>query len=199
MVLDLHSVILPVYSKEYVLSFGGDMRTRITAILCGFLIVLGACAPRLVPRADTKDPEGFKICSESPLETAKRFIQGVMDMSLYALRALVPDGASLLAIFGGGDKEKGKKVSEELYHHPAKLKGKEVGSVFEVKSADPDGNGTYRILIERYSEITGKNENGTEVTTEELQQRQFLASFDPKGNCLTNVRAIDSEWLPKNQ
>ena len=175
------------------------MRTRIVAILCGFLLVLGACAPRLIPRADTKAPEGFKVCSESPFQTAKRFIQGVMDMSILALRALVPDGVSILAIFGGGDKEKGKKISEELYHHPAKLKGKEVGSVFEVKSADPDGSGTYRILIERYSEITGKNENGTEVTTEELQQRQFLASFDPKGNCLTNVRAIDSEWLPKNQ
>src|SRR3990167_6293693 len=175
------------------------MRIRITAILCGFLLVLGACAPRLIPRADTQAPEGFKVCSESPFQTAKRFIQGVMEWNAKLLYSLVPDGASLLAIFGGGDKEKGKKISGELYHHPAKLKGKEVGSVFEVKSADPDGSGTYRILIERYSEITGKNENGTEVTTEELQQRQFIASFDPKGNCLTNVRAIDSEWLPKNQ
>src|SRR3990167_1477464 len=93
MVLGLRSGIFPLYSKEYVLSFGGDMRTRITAILCGSLLLLGACAPRLIPRADTKVPEGFKVCSESPFQTAKRFIQGVMDMSLYALLALVPDGA----------------------------------------------------------------------------------------------------------
>jgi hypothetical protein len=141
----------------------------------------------------TTDGE-IKVCSPSPMETVGLFIEGIMQFNLTVLKSLIIPGISLFAVFGDGDEKKGMKVSEVLYHHPEKLNGKNVGSAFEVKSVDSDGNGRHVVLIERYSQIIEEKIGGQEHVTAETSERRFSALLDPRGNCLANVRPIDNDW-----
>ena len=178
-------------------------------ILVGAVFISG-CAPKLIPRADTNKPrlvyikidedkpDDVKICAESPFKTAHAFIEGIMDFNLERIRKLIAKGLTLLGVFGDGDEKKGKKNAEEFYYHPEKLMGKDVGSTFELMlPMKKNGENSYEILIERYSEIREKKAGGEEHTTEAYEERRFFASFEPNGNCLTDVRAIDPAWMPK--
>ncbi len=173
-------------------------------------VFIGGCAPKLIPRADTNKPrlvyvqvdknkpDDVRICAESPFRTAHAFIDGIMEFNLKRLKELIADGLTILGVFGDGDEKKGKKSAEEFYYHPEKLMGKDVGSTFELMlPMKKNGENSYEILIERYSEIIERRPDKEELTTEVYEQRRFIASFEPNGNCLTNVHAIDPAWMPK--
>ena len=61
-------------------------------------ILLSSCA------TTARDDGSIKQCSDTPHNAAVRWFRGVAEFDIYALRELIPDGATIFGVFGEGER-----------------------------------------------------------------------------------------------
>lgn len=150
-----------------------------------FSAVLAGCAAfSSRPAADAKR------CAETPQNAVTMFLQGIAEFSLRLIKAVLPDGVSAFTVLGG-DEAHGREVARQLFRHPEVIPpGSSVGMVPSLAAMEHLGHNEWRVTIEREDLVTV---DGREDEIK-FYRRRFLAMFDPKGNCITAVRALDPEW-----
>ncbi|MBI2096659.1 MAG: hypothetical protein HYT40_00665 [Candidatus Sungbacteria bacterium] len=156
------------------------------------VLLLGACAPPIIPRAKMADTVTFRKCADSPVDVIREFIRGIAELSLSILRSLIPDGTPILAIFGDGDEKRGRAVVKDMVDHPEIQKGSDVGSAYEILRVESDSADQHRVLIERSVSIIPAARSGKSY--EETYHRWFRVAVHPESNCITSVAPIDIEW-----
>lgn len=151
-----------------------------------FSAILAGCAAfSSGPAADAKR------CAETPQNAVLTFLQGIAEFSLRLIKAVLPDGVSAFTVLGGGDDAHGREIARQLFRHPEVIPaGSSVGMVPSLAAMEHLGHNEWRVTIEREDLVTIE---GKEDETKSYRRR-FLARFDPEGNCITAVRALDPGW-----
>ncbi len=124
-------------------------------------------------------------CSETPRSAVETFLQGMAELSIRLLKAVILPGIPIFAVFGDGDSERGKEIVRQLVKHP-EVGDKGASSVFTfVSIGDTTDRQEKRVIVEREEEV------GDEFRT---YQRAFLVKFESDGNCISAVRPEGPQW-----
>ncbi len=156
------------------------------ALALFLLATLAGCAA-----FSSRPAANAKQCAETPQNAVLTFLRGIAEFSLRLIKAVLPDGVSAFTVLGDGDDAHGREIARQLFRHPEVIPpGGSVGMVPSLAAMEHLGGNEWRATIEREDLITAENrEDETK-----FYRRRFLARFDPEGNCITAVRALDPEW-----
>ncbi len=146
-------------------------------------IVVVAVSMLLSCATIVRDEEGAKQCSDTPHNAVVRWFRGVAEFSVGMLRGLIPDGATIFGVFGEG--ERGQEVVRQIMAHP--VSGANEGCACTPLSTTDDSSDP-RIKI-----VTVKRVLYVEDDRHEYK-RAFRVTFDPRGNCITNIESVQPKW-----
>lgn len=132
-----------------------------------------------------------KRCAETPQNAVFTFLQGIAEFSLRLIKAVLPEGVSAFMVFGGGDDARGREIARQIFRHPDVVPPEaSVGMIPSLISLEHVSGDLWKATIKREDLVTADGKDD-EV---KVYWRAFHAEFDPKGNCITAVRALDSAW-----
>ena len=138
-----------------------------------------------------------KACSDAPQTTIERFLKAVAQFSFDIIQVLVPDGISPFAIFGGGDRSRGKEVVMELIRHPEPLgPGISVGmdaALDEKHPIERVSEDEWMVPVIRADVIANDDPDKHDPEIVREYRRVFRARID-SANCLRAVQSIDHAW-----
>ena len=153
-------------------------------ILLAVSVLVASCAS--VPRGDENN---IKMCSSSPVETLFKFFEGIADgfSGRDKARAMTRND-SITGVFGKGDERLGAEIIRQIAASPEmKNKGGSCACRVIFPLIDTSDPHVKIALVKR-----------DEATDDDLfkYKRHFSVQFEPRGNCILGVEAVEPKWEP---
>lgn len=127
-------------------------------------------------------------CSDTPKNAVLTLLQGLAEMSILLIKAVIIEGVSAFFVFGDGDSVQGREVIKQLIRHP------------EVADAESDCDCSLKTMADtgdpdiKLVTIIRRTAGG-DGQQEWLYERTFKVRFEPNGNCIAAVNSTDPEWI----
>jgi len=167
---------------------------RLTIVI--FIFFLAGCA---TTAPDVPDPFR-RICGDTSKNVVIRFVKGLTEYSWEIIISVIPKGVHPFVVFGGGDKNVGRKKIGNFIKYPGELRiADDVDTDFYLEKIEDKGLIFKGFLGEKIITIKRRD---TVLEGEDMRplepvfyRRRFWAEFDPWTNCIKSIREYDKKWI----